>query len=124
MQKSFVKLTASFPKCLTGAYMALCTQHAPLCHHLHRIGKTPSQHCPHCPGINETVLHLLLDCPLYCHKHHALVTTLGCKATSLSFLLSDPSATQHLVCFLNATQHFRKTFGELPIPSPPSDRHN
>ncbi|KAG2050044.1 hypothetical protein BDR06DRAFT_892565 [Suillus hirtellus] len=119
LQKSFVKLTASFPKHLTGAYMVLHTQHAPLCHHLHHIGKTPLQYCPHCPGINETVPHLLLDCPSYCHERHALVTTLGCKASSFPFLLSDPSATQHLICFLNTTQCFRKTFGELPIPSPP-----
>ncbi|KAG2354146.1 hypothetical protein BDR07DRAFT_1306959, partial [Suillus spraguei] len=72
-----VKLTTAFPKCLTGVYMALCTQHALLCHHLHCIGKAPSLHCPHCLGMNETVSHLLLDCPFYHHEYHALVVALS-----------------------------------------------
>ncbi|KIK32790.1 hypothetical protein CY34DRAFT_42880, partial [Suillus luteus UH-Slu-Lm8-n1] len=103
LQRSFVKFTATFPKRLTGVYMALRTRHAPLHHHLHRIGKVPSPHCPHCPDTNETVPHLLLNCPSYRQDRHALTVVLGRKASSLPFLLSNPLATQPLVRFLNAT---------------------
>ncbi|KAG1805996.1 uncharacterized protein BJ212DRAFT_1283048, partial [Suillus subaureus] len=59
--------------------------------------KAPSPHCPHCLNMNETMSHLLLDCPSYCCDRHALVVTLGQKATSLPFLLSSPLATQPLI---------------------------
>jgi ribonuclease HI len=65
IDRSFVKLTADFPKRLTGIYMALRTGHAPLRRHLHRLGKEPSPFCPHCPEIEESVHHFLLDCQHY-----------------------------------------------------------
>ncbi|KAG2110109.1 hypothetical protein DEU56DRAFT_705387, partial [Suillus clintonianus] len=73
----------------------------PLHHHLHRIGKALSPRCPHCPNLDETVSHVLLDCPSYRRHHHALVETLGRKASSLPPLLSNPIATHPLVRFLN-----------------------
>ncbi|KAG2353465.1 hypothetical protein BDR07DRAFT_1309391, partial [Suillus spraguei] len=71
------KLTSSFPKWLTGLYMALCTQHVPLHKHLHRIGKSPSPYCQHCPGVEKTVPHFLLDCPHYRRAQHTLASTFG-----------------------------------------------
>ncbi|KAG2070136.1 hypothetical protein BDR04DRAFT_1201169 [Suillus decipiens] len=121
LQHSFIKLMESFPKRLTSLYIALCSHHIPLCKHLHRIGKEVTPHCPHCPGTEETVPHFLLDCPHYCHERHVLTQTLGCNASSMSFLLSDPSATLHLVHYINATGRLRTALGEVPLPHKPPD---
>ncbi|KAG2056082.1 hypothetical protein BDR06DRAFT_1044247 [Suillus hirtellus] len=121
LQCSFVKLTADFPKCLTGMYMALCTGHAPLCQHLHRIGKEPSPFCAHCPGIEEIVPHFLLDCQNFCRERHTLSEALGCNASSLSYLLKDPNTTPHLTRFINTTGQLRQTFSEVPLPRKPPD---
>ncbi|KAG2036498.1 hypothetical protein BDR03DRAFT_866086, partial [Suillus americanus] len=118
---SFIKLTADFPKQLTGLYMALCLQHIPLNLHLNHISKAPSPHCPHCPATKETTPHFLIDCPKYHHKCHVLICSLGRKASSLPFLLSDSNATPHLVCFVNMTRRLRQTFGEVPLPRKPPD---
>lgn len=63
INRSFVKLTASFPKRLTGLLMCLRSQHAPLNSHLHRINRADDPHCPHCPDREETVHHFLAECP-------------------------------------------------------------
>ncbi|KAG2048698.1 hypothetical protein BDR06DRAFT_867019, partial [Suillus hirtellus] len=111
LQRAFIKLTTTFPKRLTGLYIALRTQHIPLHKYLHRIGKERSPHCPHCPGTDETVPHLLLDCPQYRHERHAMIIALGREATSIAFLLSDPAATSHLVRYINTTGRFKNTIG-------------
>ncbi|KAG2356879.1 hypothetical protein BDR07DRAFT_1299237 [Suillus spraguei] len=101
--------------------MALRSQHISLNHHLHCISRAPSPHCPHCPTVSKTVSHFLIDCPWYHHECHTLVCSLGCKDSSLPFLLSDPSATPHLVHFINTTGRLRQTFGEVPLPRKLSD---
>ncbi|KAG2108753.1 uncharacterized protein F5147DRAFT_836967 [Suillus discolor] len=121
LHRSFIKLTAAFPKCLMGAYFALRSQHAPLNHHLHRIGKHPTPCCPHCPGTNETVAHYLLDCPHYRGERHILVSALGRKASSMSYLLTEAEAVPHLTRYLNTMGRLRKTFGDLPLPRKPPD---
>ncbi|KAG2064937.1 hypothetical protein BDR04DRAFT_1020718, partial [Suillus decipiens] len=83
--------------------------------------KKPSPFCAHCPGKEETVLHYLLDCQQYCRQRHVLTSTLGRKASSLSFLLSDSNATPHLTRFVNTTGRLRQTFGEVPLPRKPPD---
>jgi hypothetical protein len=122
LQHSFVKLTASFPKRLTGLYMSLRTGHAPLNKYLHRIGKAESLQCPHCHQVDETVHHYLITCPFYRRERHILAGALGRKATSISFLLTDPIATPHLVQFVNASRRMRGTFGEIPLPRKPPDK--
>jgi hypothetical protein len=122
LQQSFMKLTADFPKKLTGLYMAIHTGHAPLNKHLHHIGKVASSHCPHCKHPEESVLHYLTVCPQYQHEHHIMTCALGCRATSIPFLLSDPDATPHLVHYVNTTGKMKTTFGEVPLPHLPADR--
>ncbi|KAG2066792.1 hypothetical protein BDR04DRAFT_1029148, partial [Suillus decipiens] len=116
-----IKLSTDFPKCLTSLYIALHLQHIPLNHYLHHIGKIPTPQCPHCPNVDETVPHYLLDCMQYCREQHTLLTALGHNAMSLSFLLSDPSATPHLIHYINTTKRLRKTFAEVLLPHKPPD---
>ncbi|OAX35582.1 hypothetical protein K503DRAFT_696727 [Rhizopogon vinicolor AM-OR11-026] len=120
LQRSFVKLTATFPKRLTSLYMSLRMGHAPLNKHLHRIGKIESPHCPHCQRIEETVHHFLISCPFYQCERHILVNALGRKAFSISYLLTDPNAT-HLVRYINASGRLKTTFGEVLLPRKPPD---
>ncbi|OAX31072.1 hypothetical protein K503DRAFT_704273 [Rhizopogon vinicolor AM-OR11-026] len=121
LQRSFVKLTATFPKRLTSLYMSLRTGHTPLNKYLHRIGKIESPHCLHCQGIEETMHHFLLSCPFYQRERHILINTLGRKASSIPFLLTDTNATPHLVQYINASGRLKTTFGEVPLPRKPPD---
>jgi hypothetical protein len=82
----------------------------------HRIGKAESSQCPHCHQVDETVHHYLITCPFYRRERHILAGALGRKPTSISFLLTDPIATPHLVQFVNASGRMRGTFGEIPLP--------
>ena len=44
----------------------LRTGHSPrLAAYLHRIGKTESPNCPHCQNQEETLQHLVFDCPAH-----------------------------------------------------------
>lgn len=43
----------------------LRTGHAPLNHHLHRIGAWGTPFCEHCVGKRETVFHFLMSCSAY-----------------------------------------------------------
>ncbi|KAJ8454183.1 hypothetical protein ONZ45_g19403 [Pleurotus djamor] len=53
----------------------LRTQHIPLNLHLYRIGKSEMSNCPHCPRKEETVQHLLQDCPAYNRERQEMATT-------------------------------------------------
>ncbi|KAG2074134.1 hypothetical protein BDR04DRAFT_995413, partial [Suillus decipiens] len=108
-----VRLTYNFPKCLTSMYIFLCTGHTPLNKHLHCIKKSASTFCPHCPDIEETVHHYLLACLQYQRECHTLITTLGRRALSIQFLLSDPEATPHLIEFINALSRLRAVLGKV-----------
>ncbi|OAX36264.1 hypothetical protein K503DRAFT_826215, partial [Rhizopogon vinicolor AM-OR11-026] len=93
--------------------MSLCTGHAPLNKHLHRLGKIESPHCPHCQRIKETIHHFLLSCPFYQRERHILVNAFGRKASSISYILADPNTTPHLVRYINASGRLKTTFGEV-----------
>jgi hypothetical protein len=45
-----------------------------------------------------------------------LIQSLGRKATSISFLLTDEAATPHLIRFVNTTGRLKAVFGEVPFP--------
>ncbi|OJA19689.1 hypothetical protein AZE42_13476 [Rhizopogon vesiculosus] len=118
INRSFLKLTATFPKRLTSLLMNLRSRHIPLNRHLHRIGKSDSPNCAHCPQDEETIHHYLFDCSHVRHERHILTNTLGRKASSLPFLLTNIDAIHHLIRFINATKRFKTTFGEVKMPVP------
>ncbi|OJA12298.1 hypothetical protein AZE42_08736, partial [Rhizopogon vesiculosus] len=43
------------------------------------------------------------------------------KASSISYLLTDPNATPILVQYINASGRLKTTFGEVPLPHKPPD---
>ncbi|KIJ58963.1 hypothetical protein HYDPIDRAFT_50490, partial [Hydnomerulius pinastri MD-312] len=62
---SFVKLAATLTRRHTSLLVWLRTKHTLLNAHLHRLSKSDSPDCPHCPGVREDVLHFILGCPQY-----------------------------------------------------------
>ncbi|KAG2043553.1 hypothetical protein BDR03DRAFT_941697 [Suillus americanus] len=98
--------------------MFLHTNHTPLNKHLHCIRKANSPYCTHCPDKEETAHHFLIECPHYQHEHHSMMNALGCQASSLPFLLTNPNAAPHLVEYVNATGRMRSVLGEVPLPHP------
>jgi len=102
LKRSFVKLAATYPKCLMSLLMNFCTQHIPLNKHLFRLLKSETPSSPHCPDSEETVHHYLFDCPKYHCECHTMSTALGWKATSLPYILTKEDAIQHLVKYVNS----------------------
>ncbi|KAF8576256.1 hypothetical protein K439DRAFT_1397501, partial [Ramaria rubella] len=66
-----IKVTSKLSQKQTWLLLQLCTGHVPLNKHLHRIGKTISPHCQHCPN-KETVHHFLLLCPAHAQHRQIL----------------------------------------------------
>ncbi|KAG1782959.1 hypothetical protein EV702DRAFT_958981 [Suillus placidus] len=118
LDQSFVELTSSFAKCLTGILIGLRMGHIALNKHLHRLGKSPIMFCLHCPRIIEMVHHFLLDCCQYCVEHHILSIALGRQAMSIQYLLTCEEATPHLIRFINSTKHLAPIFSEVCLSKP------
>jgi len=104
----FLKLTKDLNRSQASIITQLRTGHIGLNQHLFRIKKVESPSCPHCRGITvETVKHFLLDCPFYRRERHELQSKLRRNASSISFLLSSPVATKHLLKFVHSTGRFK-----------------
>ncbi|KAG2107525.1 uncharacterized protein F5147DRAFT_577707 [Suillus discolor] len=64
--------------------------------------------------------YYLLACPTYQRARHSLSNALGRQAASLSYILTDPAATPHLIRYVNATGRMKAILGEIPLPRPPA----
>lgn len=93
----YIKLVSTLPRRQTSIITQLRTNHTLLNQHLHRIGKSESPYCPHCPEKIESVLHYLFDCPQYARERHILSNALRRKANSLTHLLTSENAITPLM---------------------------
>ncbi|KAF9245438.1 hypothetical protein BU15DRAFT_13391, partial [Melanogaster broomeanus] len=92
----------------------LRTGHISLNQHLHRIKKSDTPNCPNCEDDRqETVEHFLLGCPQYAHERHVLQSSLGRVAFSLPFILTQPTAHEPVIRFINSTKRLNDTFGNV-----------
>jgi ribonuclease HI len=111
--KKYLRLIKNIDHRQASILCQLRTGHIGLNQHLFRIRRSEMPSCPHCQGITvETVKHFLLDCPQYARKCHELRVKLRRNADSLSFLLSDPTATLPLLKFVHTTGHFKSFFSK------------
>ena len=94
----------------------LRTGHAPLNHHLARIGKAPSPACPNCDAAFETVHHFLFMCPAYEVPRRNLRVKVGPHKMDFKGLLAEMNNTRHLLRFLEKTKRLAPTFGNLNPP--------
>ncbi|KIK33071.1 hypothetical protein CY34DRAFT_100305 [Suillus luteus UH-Slu-Lm8-n1] len=119
LSNSFTKLVANLPKRLISLYMYFRTRHISLNQHLHRIKRSITPNCPICADSEETIHHFLFVCPQYDRERFVLSRKLGRKASSLPFLLTDPSAMEHFLRYVNSTGRLKSSFGEVLLPPAP-----
>jgi len=111
---SFLKLTADLPKRQTSTLVLLITCHLPLNAYLFRFKRAEEPYCENCDDVmEETIHHYLFDCPAWGKARNTLVRKVGRDAESLAFLLTNPKATQPLLCYVNETGRFKDTFGDI-----------
>ena len=116
----FAVLVDSLPRRHISVLVQLRTGHAPLNHHLARIGKVPSPACARCGAAYETVHHYILMCPAYQEERSILRRKVGSRKMNLSSLLTERSALKELLRYLARTQRFTQVFGDLTPPPPPA----
>ena len=113
--KEFIEATSELSCNQTSLLTQLRTGHIPLNQHLHRIGRSDTPHCQHCPGTIEDVPHLILFCNRHAHHRHKLTTALGRKAHELSHLLANAKAIRHTLNFLSSTRRFEHLYGDISM---------
>ena len=118
---SFLMVTNHLSQAQASVLMQLRTDHSPLNHFLHRIGKIDSPTCPACRSTDETVLHYLLDCPGYTHEWHGLFQAVGLNSKSLWHLLGNWRAYKALLIYISTTGRFKDTYGDLQVFSAQAD---
>ncbi|KIJ59619.1 hypothetical protein HYDPIDRAFT_33060 [Hydnomerulius pinastri MD-312] len=83
--------------------------------HLHRISKSDTPDCPHCPGIKEDVPHFVLAYPHYARERHVLTRRLRRRTLHLPHLLSHRKAVSLLMNYVNSTGRLKATFGDVSV---------
>lgn len=111
--RAFIKLTDKLNRTQHSLLVQLRTGHIGLNMHLHRIGCVDDPTCPACKASEETVHHLIFECPAYQHERHQLRATLRRGANSLRLMVTNPKAALKLLSFLNATGRLKNSFGEV-----------
>ncbi|KAF9233871.1 hypothetical protein BU15DRAFT_10917, partial [Melanogaster broomeanus] len=110
---SFTKLTSSLSRRHTSILIWLHTRHTLLNAHLHRMARSDTPDCPHCPGIAEDVGHFIFGRPQYAHERHILSDKLRRYADQLPYLLTSSKVVPHLLNYVNNTGRFKPTFGDV-----------
>ena len=94
--------------------LQLRTGHIGLNKFLHRIKCADTPLCLSCNNNSiETINHFLFKCRHYCHERHILQNELQHNASNASYLLSNPTATLHLLKYIHTTGRLKKTFGAV-----------
>jgi hypothetical protein len=109
----YEKLVGRLRRNQMSALTQLRTNHIPLNFYLHRIKRTDSADCPHCPGTTEDVDHILFTCKNYMQARQVLRNKLGRKAFSSRHLLSTEAGAKSLMEFLQHTRRFERNLGTL-----------
>jgi len=93
----------------------LCTGHAPINKHLHRIQKNNTPYCPQgtCMGITEDICHLIFTCPSYNHTQYQLTQSIGKKALSSTKLFADKKTIPHTLTYLNKIRRFKHIYRDI-----------
>jgi hypothetical protein len=83
------------------------TGHIDLNKHLHKIHRSDSPKCPHCPNVDEDAKHLLLQCWKYAIPWHHLSSHSSATHTQSNRQIS------HRLNILNKTSQFKTTYGDI-----------
>ena len=113
--KTYIENTGELSRSQTSLLTQLRTGHVPLNQHLHRIGRSDTPYCQHCPDAVENVAHLLLFCRRHAHHRHRIALALKRKAHDLSHLLANTKAIRYTLNFLHSTGRFEHTHGDISM---------
>jgi hypothetical protein len=113
----FLELVDGCTRSQASLLMQLRTGRIALNRHLYKLSKIATPQCPHCPQEEETVRHVLFDCPSYRSARVQLRRSLRRRAHDLGFILSDRSARKPLFAFIHATGRFRNVYGDELLPA-------
>ncbi len=109
---------AKAPKSVVRHYYQLKTGHAPVGAYLHRVKRRESAACSACHAPNETVRHLILECPARSEARRKLYRTLRSEGVPLPTAAEDcpearlfvtPKATKALLQFITEANLFGAT---------------
>ncbi|KAJ6617848.1 hypothetical protein B0H10DRAFT_2218239 [Mycena sp. CBHHK59/15] len=84
---------------------------------LHKIHRADSPLCPTCHR-REDVAHFIFFCSRFSH-HRSIFAPLGCKSTSLGYLLTNEKGIRYLLRYVHATNRL-PTYRDVPPPEPDS----
>lgn len=101
---SFIKATQDLNRRQISVQAQMCIGHVALNKHLHKIHRSDSSKCPHCPNVGEDVKHLLFHCWKYAALRNQLRLMLQRNAYSIQYVLSDRSVIRHALNYLNKTE--------------------
>jgi ribonuclease HI len=112
---SYLKLMQHQTRRQSSLLIRLRTGHGPLNQHLWRIKCSDTPGCAACGDREEeTVRHLLLECPAYEDARRQLRNAIGPrKSSDLRFLLGDPKALNHLYTYVDRTKRFHELLGTI-----------
>ncbi|KAG2069407.1 hypothetical protein BDR04DRAFT_961061, partial [Suillus decipiens] len=104
--KHFSEIIKRLPRRHSSFLFRLCTGHAPLNKHLHRIAKLPTATCQQCEEESESVQHYLFRCPAYARQRDALRMELGTKAHHVKHVLNDKGCLKSTFKYITSTNRF------------------
>ena len=76
------------------------------------MGKVESPRCPTCTESNEMVHHFLFVCPKYTTQRGQLEARLWRATRSITVLLANPKAFDHLLRYIQEMHRFHNTIGD------------
>jgi hypothetical protein len=123
--KKYIELTRGCTRAQATILFRLRTGYIPLNEYLDPINaRKGGPACEACKtdaiSEEETVHHLLLDCPAYERARSRLRAELGVRrAGDIQFLLHNHRACDALMHFLDRTGRFTDSLGMLVVPPPP-----
>ena len=113
--KRFMKAIGNLPKFKAGTMYQMRSGHIALNKHLHRINRSDTPLCLQCnSGMQETVHHMLFECPRYDRERHVLRNKLGRAAISTPCLLANRDGMRETWKFIEATGRLKPTSSEGP----------
>jgi hypothetical protein len=109
----YEKATTGLTRAQTSILVQLRSGHIGLNKHLARLKTADSPLCPSCNLSEESVHHLLFECPAYQNERFLLRQKLGRKAASLKYLLNHKTGIQEVLKFIGRTKRLCKNFGDV-----------
>lgn len=114
----YVDTISTMSKNRAGLITQLRTGHVGLNKHLHRMGRANSPDCPHCPGVPETVLHFVIQCPKY-REHRREMRCLDPRtARNLATFVGRTKYFPMLLRYIDSTERLKDTFGRVALEDP------